>query len=98
MYQNTYTIYIRNKYMNFKNLSKSDNFKKGLFQPLEHFNGFSIEVIKILLQKTNWQLLGCYNIFNDLFLILRKYKLFTILLLSIHSKLRKNTYYLIPKI
>ena len=97
MYQKTYTIYSRNKYMNFKNLSKSDNLKTGLFQRFEHFNSFSTGAIKIPLKKTNWQLFF-YNIFNDLFLILRKYKFFTILLLSIHSKLRKNTYYLIPKI
>ena len=98
MSQNTYTIYSRKKYMNFKNLSKSDNLKTGLFQPFDHFNSFSIEAIKILLQKTNWQSLGFYNIFNDLFLILRKYKFFTILLLSILSKLIKKPYYLIPKI
>tara|TARA_Y100000589_G_scaffold50379_1_gene41971 strand:+ start:6523 stop:7452 length:930 start_codon:yes stop_codon:yes gene_type:complete len=86
------------KYMNDKNLSKSDILKKGSLQPFEHLNCFSRKSIKMLAQKTNWKLLGFYSIFNNLFLILRNYNIFTILLLCIHSKLRKGTYYLIPKI
>ena len=98
MYKNTYNIYSCKKYMNYKNLSKSDIFKTEPLQPLEQFNSFSIEAIKILLQKTNWQLLGFYKIFNNLFLTIGKFKFFTILLLYLRSKLIKNTYYLIPKI
>jgi len=90
MYQNTYNIFRSKKYMNYKNLSKSDFFKTGPLKPLEQFNSFSIEAIKILLQKTNLKLLGFYNIFNNLFLTIRKFKFFTILLLYLHSKLIKK--------
>ena len=86
------------KYMNDKNLSKSDILKKGPLQPFEHLNCFSRKSIKKLAQKTNWQLLDIYSFFNNFFLILRKYNILTILLLCIHSNLRKGTYYLIPKI
>ena len=86
------------KYFYKKKLSKSDIFKKGPLQPFEHLNCFSRKSIKKLAQKTSWELLGFKSTILNLFIISSSFNIFIILLLIIHSKFRKGTYYLIPKI
>ena len=86
------------KYLNNKKLFKSDIYKKGPLQPFEHLNCFSRSAIDKLAQKTNWELLSFKSTLNNLSFILSQYNIFFILLLIIHSKFRKGTYYLIPKI
>ena len=78
-------------------LSFEDVFNTGALQPFEHLNCFSKRSIEILSKTNNFLLLTPTNISKNLILLYRKYNIFIILLLVIHTLIRRGVFYLIPK-
>ncbi len=83
-------------YVNNSQITADDIFVKGPLQPFEHLNCFSRNSMENLAKNSGWILLGPRICNKNIISIFRKYNFIKIILLIIHSLIKKGTYYMLP--